>query len=63
MSIKDRVSKYINAHRDAGDEALALVVALGKALLDRRITQTEAREIVLKAQALIAALQAAPEED
>lgn len=63
MGIKDRITRFINAHRDAADEALALVAALGKALLDRRITTLERAEIVRKAEALIRALNSAPEED
>ncbi len=61
--IKDRILKFINAHRDAHDEALALLVALGKALLDRRISTLERNDIVSKAEALIRALRNAPEEE
>lgn len=61
--IKEKVLKYINAHRDAFDEAAALMAALGKALLDRRITVLERAEIVRKAESLIRALNNAQEEE
>ncbi len=63
MSLRDRALKYINAHRDALDEGLALLAALGKALLDRRITTLERNELVKKAEALVRALNSAAEEE
>ncbi len=63
MSIKDRALKFINAHRDAGDEALALLAALAKALLDRKISTLERNDLAQKAEALIRALRSAKEED
>jgi hypothetical protein len=53
--------RWIFAHRDAGDEALALVAALSRALLDRRISAIERNDIISKAEALIRALRSAPE--
>lgn len=70
MSLKDKIKgaaertvRYVNAHREAADEALALMAALSRALLDRRVTTLERSEIVRKAEALIRALNSAPEED
>lgn len=63
MGIKERLVKYVNAHRDAADEALALIASLGRAMVDRRITTIERNEIVRRAEALIRALNSAPEED
>lgn len=53
--------RYIMAHRDAGDEALSLLAALGRALLDRKITVIERDEILRKTEALVRALRSAPE--
>lgn len=61
--LKARILRFINAHKAAYDEALALIVCLGKAILDRRISTLERAEIVRKAEALIRALNSAPEED
>lgn len=58
-----RLRDWINVHRDASDEALALLGALAKALLDRRISKIERALIVEKAEALIRALNNAPEEE
>ena len=61
--LKERIKDWINVHRDASDEALALLAALGKALLNRRISKIERNDIVEKAEALIRALNNAPEEE
>jgi len=61
--LKDRIKDWINVHKDASDEALALLGALAKALLDRRISKIERNNIVEKAEALIRALRNAPEEE
>jgi hypothetical protein len=62
-TIRERIKQWVNIHRDASDEALALLAALRKALLDRRISTLERAEIVRKAEALIRALNSAPEEE
>lgn len=61
--LKDRIKNWINIHKSASDEALALLGALAKALLDRRISKIERNDLVAKAEALIRALNNAPEEE
>ena len=58
-----RLIKFIRTHESALDEALALVGAVAKAILDRRITTTERNECVRKAEAFIRALNSAKEEE
>ena len=63
MERLNRIKKWINLHKNAMDEALALLGALAKALLDRRISTVEREDLVKKAEALICALNNAPEEE
>ena len=62
MERDHRLIRFIRTHESALDEGLALLGAIGKAFLDRRITTIERAEIVRKAEAFIRALNSAPEE-
>jgi hypothetical protein len=61
--LKERIKDWVNVHRDASDEALALLASLARALRDRRISTLERNDIIAKAEALVRALRSAKEEE
>jgi hypothetical protein len=61
--LRERIKDWINIHKDASDEALALLASLARALRDRRISTLERNDIIAKAEALVRALRSAKEEE